>query len=521
MKKTLIEIYVVMMLLLITFPVITSDPAMDTTSSFESEFEINKISGGFGRINAEISNIGDEDANNIVWEIAVNGGLLGAINSKTNGEIFTIFKETSEQIKSDPIIGFGEIDIKIKANDIEKSAKGYVFFFYIIIISESELQLELEPIASGFSSPVVLTHGGDGSNRLFIVDQIGKIYVLDQGELLSEPFLDLTDKIVELDTTYDERGLLGLTFHPDYETNKRFFVYYSSPKTGPGINHESILSEFIVSDNPNVADEESEKIILRVDQPEANHNGGQLVFGPDGYLYIGLGDGGGAGDVHGEIGNGQDINTLLGSIIRIDVDSESPYSIPADNPFVGKEGLDEIYSWGFRNPWKFSFDKETQRLFVADVGQDEWEEIDIVEKGRNYGWRILEATHFYDEELAETLEIDVESLADPIHEYNHDLGRSITGGFLYRGIESPKLLGKYIFGDWSSSFILPRGQIFYLDETEPGVWERFKLNPTQTFNRFILSFGEDENGEIYVLSKTTLGPDPNVKNGDVKKIIVK
>jgi hypothetical protein len=207
--------------------------------------------------------------------------------------------------------------------------------------------------------------------------------------------------------------------------------------------------------------------------------------------------------------------------VRIDVDSEFPYSIPTDNPFVGKEGLDEIYSWGFRNPWKFSFDKETQRLFVADVGQDEWEEIDIVEKGRNYGWRILEATHFYDEELAETLEIDIESLADPIHEYSHDLGRSITGGFLYRGAESPKLFGKYIFGDWSSSFILPRGQIFYLDETEPGVWERYKLNPTQTFNRFILSFGEDENGEIYVLSKTTLGPDPNLKNGDVKKIIVK
>jgi hypothetical protein len=281
---------------------------MNTASSFESEIEINKISGGFGRINAEISNIGDEDENNIVWEIAVNGGLLGSINSKTNGEIFTIFKETSEEIKSDPIIGFGEIDIKVKVNGIEKSAKGYILFFYIIIISAPELQLELETIASGFSSPVVLTHAGDGSNRLFIVDQIGKIYILDQGELISEPFLDLTDKIVELDTTYDERGLLGLTFHPDYEINGRFFVYYSSPKTGTGINHESILSEFIISDNPNLADEESEKIILRVDQPEANHNGGQLVFGPDGYLYIGLGDGGGAGDVHGEIGNGQDIN---------------------------------------------------------------------------------------------------------------------------------------------------------------------------------------------------------------------
>jgi len=509
------------MLLLTTFPAINSNYTTDKVATLGSEIVISRISGGFGRIGAEITNTGDEDATNIQWEIVVEGGLLGAINSKTDGGIFTIFKETTEQIKSKPILGLGEININVKANNIEKSAKGFIFFFYIIVIPESELQLELETIAGGFSSPVGLTHSGDGSNRLFVVDQIGKIYLIDQGELLSEPFLDITDKIVDIDTTYDERGLLGLAVHPDYETNGRFFIYYSSPKNEPGINHEGILSEFNVSANPNVADKESEKIILRVDQPEANHNGGQLEFGPDGYLYIGLGDGGGAGDAHGSIGNGQDINTTLGSILRIDVDSGDPYSIPQDNPFFGKEGSDEIYAWGFRNPWKFSFDKVTQRLFVADVGQDLWEEIDIVEKGKNYGWRIKEGDHLYDEELADVLEIDIETLGKPINEYSHDLGRSITGGFLYRGTESPKLDGKYVFGDWSSSFILPRGQIFYLEETGSNVWKRYSLQPAQTFNRFILSFGEDENGEIYVLSKTTLGPNPSEKNGDVRKIVVK
>jgi glucose/arabinose dehydrogenase len=379
--------------------------------------------------------------------------------------------------------------------------------------------LELQTIASGLIAPVVLEHADDGSNRLFVADQTGIINIIEDETLLPEPFLDLSPKVVTLDPLYDERGLLGLAFHPDYQNNGRFYVYYSAEKTGAEVDHESILSEFQVSaDSPDRADLSSEKILLRVDQPELNHNGGQLAFGPDGYLYVGLGDGGGAGDQHGLIGHGQNTSTLLGSVLRIDVNSDDPYGIPPDNPFVGREGRDEIFAWGFRNPWKFSFDRETDALIVADVGQDEWEELDFVEKGGNYGWRILEGTHPYDPELADILGIDIETLQQPFHEYSHSVGRSITGGYLYRGSESPKLYGAYVFGDWSTSFIRANGKLFYLQETAPGSWDRYEFRVTEPFERFVLAFGEDENGELYVLSKTTLGPTGTT--GDVRRLSV-
>jgi glucose/arabinose dehydrogenase len=392
---------------------------------------------------------------------------------------------------------------------------GFIFFFLITVFPEKTI--DFETIADGLNSPVACANSGDGTNRIFIADQIGKIYIIKNDELVSDPFLDISDKIVTLSSAYDERGLLGITFHPDYKNNGRFFLYYSAPKAGEEIDHESILSEFHVSEDPDIADPDSEKIIFRVDQPESNHNGGQIEFGPDGYLYIGLGDGGGAGDQHGVIGNGQDINTSLGSILRIDVDGEDPYSIPEDNPFVGVNGLDEIFAWGFRNPWKFSFNKETGALIVADVGQDNWEEIDIVEKGENYGWRIMEGDNPYDPDLADFLGIDIDTLAKPIHEYSHSVGKSITGGYIYRGTQNSDLVGKYIFGDWSANFVIPNGKLYFLEETEPDVWERFDLIPSESFNRFVLSFGEDENGEIYLLSKTTLGPSGNT--GDVRRII--
>lgn len=385
-------------------------------------------------------------------------------------------------------------------------------------LKNNNLFVNFETIETGFNSPVVLTNAGDGSNRLFIADQIGIIYVIEDGFLLPDPYLDISDKIVSLDPTYDERGLLGLAFHPDYESNGRFFVYYSAPKSSEGINHESILSEYhVLIDNINVANPFSEKIIFRLDQPEANHNGGQLAFGPDGYLYLGLGDGGGAGDEHGEIGNGQNIETFLGSILRIDVNGIDSYSIPQDNPFVDKDGMDEIYAYGFRNPWKFSFDSETDELFVADVGQDEWEEIDIVKKGENYGWRIMEGTHMYDPDLADELGIDIESLQLPIHDYSHSIGKTVIGGYVYRADKNSMLYGKYIFGDWSSSFIKSDGKIYYLSEDEPNNWVRYKFNLNEPFERFILGFGQDENGQIYVLSKTSLGPTG--KTGDVKKLV--
>jgi glucose/arabinose dehydrogenase len=477
---------------------------------------IGDITGGFGRVSVEIKNTGDETVNDVDWNISITGGLLGLINAYNEDTIDSIEPDETVIINSKFFFGIGRINVEVNANNLDKYASGRILILPVTIFPEEIVEFDI--VASGLNSPVVMANAGDSSNRLFIADQTGIINIIENDDLLTDPFLDITEKVVTLNQAYDERGLLGLTFHPDYENNGRFFVYYSAAKEGQGIDHESILSEYSVSGDPNIADPNSEKIIFRVDQPESNHNGGQIEFGPDGYLYIGLGDGGGAGDVHGTIGNGQDINTSLGSILRIDVDSEEPYTIPPDNPFVGSDGLDEIYSWGFRNPWKFSFDRDDGTLFVADVGQDEWEEIDIVENGINYGWRIMEGNNPYDPDLADLLGIDIETLGKPIHEYSHSIGKSITGGYVYRGIESPKLFGKYLFGDWSSSFVVPNGKIYYLEEVSPDVWERFELRPSEQFNRFVLSFGEDENGELYLLSKTTLGPTGDT--GDVRRIIV-
>lgn len=480
------------------------------------ELEIGDINGGIGGIKADIKNVGDGDALDVEWSISVTGGNFGRINVFSQGDINRLGAGDMETVSSDPVLGLGDITVKVTVNGLEKTVNGFVFLFYVVI--SPGLMLELESIASGFNSPVVLTHAGDGTDRLFVADQIGIIYVIDNNDLLADPFLDISNKVVPLESFYDERGLLGIAFHPEYDSNGRFFVYYSAEKSAEGIDHESILSEFQVSaENPNSIDPSSEKILLRLDQPESNHNGGQIEFGPDGYLYIGLGDGGGAGDRHNLIGNGQNTSTLLGSILRVDVDGGDPYVVPPDNPFVGKDGLDEIYAYGFRNPWKFSFDRETGRLIVADVGQDEWEELDFVEKGGNYGWRIMEGNHLYDSELADLLGIDIETLEKPFHEYSHDVGRSITGGYMYRGSQSAKLSGKYVFGDWSTSFVRPNGKLFYLEEKEPGLWERFEFRLTEPFEQFVLSFGEDENGELYVLSKTTLGPTG--ETGGVRKMI--
>lgn len=527
MKKILIAFLVIVMLTTTSIPLLANQSTkmqnneantLGTNLITESapEIIIGNVSTTFGKVTVELINIGEEAATDVDWSIAVQGGLFGFINQQKDGMINEIEGKESVVIESDFLFGFGDITMNITVDSIGKEVDGSIFLFFITV--SPEFTISLNVIADGFNSPLYVTHAGDGSNRIFVVDQIGLIYVIEDNQLINEPFLDISDKLVDLDASYDERGLLGLAFHPEYESNDRFFVYYSAPKSGEGINHETVLSEYQVSDDMNKADADSEQIILRFDQPEANHNGGQLLFGPDNYLYLGLGDGGGAGDEHGTIGNGQNKSTFLGSIIRIDIDGDQPYTIPPDNPFVNKEGLDEIYAYGLRNPWRFSFDRQTNDLFVADVGQNEWEEVNIVEKGGNYGWRILEGTHDYDPDLADELGIDITTLKDPIHEYSHSLGRSITGGYVYRGTENEELFGKYIFGDWSSSFVRPRGSLFYLNEISPGSWQRFNLLPSNTFNRFVMSFGEDENGELYVCSKTTLGPTGST--GDIRKIVI-
>jgi len=409
--------------------------------------------------------------------------------------------------------------MKTKYFTIKLTILTIIFFSLFLTTGCGTPNVELTVVAQGFNTPTVLTHPNDGTNRLFVADQIGKIYIIEDGTLLQAPFLDISNNLVSPFILYDERGLLGLAFHPNYNDNGKFYVYYSAPETGEGIDHKSVVSEFRVSPgDDNIADLESEKMILTINQPEANHNAGQLAFGPDGYLYIGVGDGGGEYDEHGSIGNGQDITKMLGTILRIDVDAEDPYGIPLDNPFVSdEEGLDEIYAYGFRNPYKFSFgflDGEP-RLIAADVGQWDYEELNFVVNGGNYGWRIMEGNYVYDQPLADLLGINPNSLAAPFHEYDHSVGFSVIGGFVYNGMQDTELVGKYVFADWGSNYIFPSGKLFYLEKTSPDVWTREELIP-QWFNQYITGMGEDKDGELYILTKTTLGPVG--KTGGVSRI---
>jgi glucose/arabinose dehydrogenase len=321
-----------------------------------------------------------------------------------------------------------------------------------------------------------LTHAGDGSGHLFIVEQAGTIRVVVEGGLRDNPFLDITERVL----SGGEQGLLGLAFHPDYRRNGRFFVNYNRRPDGA-----TVLAEYHRSED-NLQGSRDERIIMTVPQPYANHNGGMVGFGPDGFLYIGRGDGGSRGDPQNRAQNTEE---LLGKILRIDVDRELPYAIPPDNPFARSGDRLEIYAYGIRNPWRFSFDRETKVLWLADVGQYEWEEIDLVTKGGNYGWRLMEGFHCYNP--AENC--PTRGLTLPIFEYGHERGRcSIIGGYVYRGKMIPSLRGVYIFGDYCS------GELFWLKTegtmilgSEPDVLRKTRAS--------ISSFGEDEAGELYVV----------------------
>jgi len=356
------------------------------------------------------------------------------------------------------------------------------------------ISLKIQQVTDGLHSPVTAAFTPDG--MMLIGEQTGQIRVLKGKDLLEIPFLDLQNKLVKLSGAYDERGLLGIALHPEYASNKKFYVYYSAPAFEAGSDHQSVVSEFITSTDPLKADAASERVLLTVQQPESNHNGGDLKFGPDGYLYIGLGDGGGAGDKHGESGNGQNMNTLLGKILRIDVNTDSLYKIPQDNPFIGKQAKPEIWAYGLRNPWRFSFDRKTGQLFAADVGQNKFEEVNIIDKGGNYGWKIMEATHCFDPEA----NCKTEGLKLPINEYEHELGISITGGYVYNGAAIKELSGKYVFGDWT-------GHLFFLEQ-QGQKWIRgnIELIGKPSGELKILGFAEDNDAELYVLTNQEVGP---------------
>jgi glucose/arabinose dehydrogenase len=339
----------------------------------------------------------------------------------------------------------------------------------------------LQTIATGLSSPLYLTTPNGDVSRVFVVEQTGTIRIVRDGALLPTPFLDLSGQI----TAGGEQGLLGMAFDPDYATTGRFVVHYTD------LTGDTRVSTFLVSVNPDVADPASERVILTADQPYANHNGGQIAFGPDGYLYLGLGDG---GDAHDPQNRGQDLSDLLGSILRVDVQAGTSYIVPPDNPFVGQPGVQpEIWSYGLRNPWRFSFDRATGDLYIADVGQERFEEVDIAlesagrGKGLNFGWRIMEGAHCRAGDAC-----DRSGLTLPNFEYDHHEGCTIIGGYVYRGSAIPALQGLYFFGDfcrgWVRSFRYSGGDILELTD-----W------PTLRPGGSVLSFGEDAAGELYVL----------------------
>ncbi len=342
--------------------------------------------------------------------------------------------------------------------------------------------------------PIVLTHAGDGSNRIFVATQRGVVHVFPNRPDVekTEIFLDLQDR-VSYDDKQNEEGLLGLAFHPKFAENGQLFIYYTS-KHAP---HTSIISRFQVKANDSAAaDPASEQEIMRIEQPFWNHNGGTIAFGPDGYLYVALGDGGAGND---PLGNGQNPLTLLGSILRIDIDSKQggrAYSIPADNPFAEApaKGAPEVWAYGFRNIWRMAFDRQTGLLWAGDVGQDLWEEINIIERGGNYGWNLREGKHMFGPNGSEARK----DLIEPVWEYDHQVGRSITGGCVYRGKKLPEISGAYIYADYVS------GKLWALkfdhEKREPIANLSIPSQKTP-----VISFGEDEQGEIYFLTVTANG----------------
>ena len=400
------------------------------------------------------------------------------------------------------------------------------------IANATPIKVKLEPYVSGLNAPLAMVQP-DGDDRKFVIEQFGRVRIINAaGELEAEPFLDIRNLIVTQWSDFDERGLLGIAFHPDFSSNGKFYVAYSGhldfdADLGKEFwwSHTNTVAEFTVSEgDANKANPASMRVITAIDWPQFNHNGHWIGFGEDGMLYISTGDGGYANDWgigHNVTeGNGQDLTTPLGKILRVDVNSSADgknYSVPADNPFVGRDdAMGEIWAYGLRNPWRCSFDTGDGKLMCGDVQQNSYEEIDVIEKGGNYGWRVREAKHCFDYQAPDDhpAACETEGLIDPVMEYNNCTakpdgckGISVTGGYVYRG-DNEAWQGNYIFGDWSQSFASMKGQIFIGVPGDNGAWE---MNETEVTNMegdrpYVLAFAQDAAGEVYALTSITTGP---------------
>ncbi|MBV7329392.1 PQQ-dependent sugar dehydrogenase [Chloroflexi bacterium TSY] len=425
------------------------------------------------------------------------------------------------------------------------------------ITSSGSISVALKPIADGLVSPLVGTATASMPGALFVADQPGQVWKVDLATGAKSTFLDVSASLVPLGAfgDFDERGLLGFAFHPDYATNGFVYTYQSEPvqgaptftttmPAGTDPNHQSVIAQWTV-DNPgdpnSVVNPASKRVLMRVDQPQFNHNGGQLAFGPDNMLYIAIGDGGGADDAdgqqfingpitgHGPTGNGRDATNPLGTILRIDPlgsnSANGEYGIPADNPFVAADDdrVDEIFAYGFRNVFRFSFDPQNGDLYAGDVGQNDIEEVDVVTAGGNYGWNYKEGSFFFNTNGNEPGFVTADpgglptDLIDPIAEYDHDEGLSVIGGYVYSGTQVAALNGRYVFGDWSGDFSSPLGRLFYLDTANE--IREFQISNRETLGIFLNGFGRDISGELYLLGNSTGTPATTSRTGIILQIV--
>ena len=410
-------------------------------------------------------------------------------------------------------------------------------------IQPSKVAIALEPVADKLVAPITLTAPDDGSGRLFIVDQTGQVWISKDGRIQGPPLLDVAKSMVKLKPGFDERGLIGFALHPDY-ANKgksgygRMYTWTSDPvdaskphidvKMKPDSQH--VLSEYRVDDHAaNTVDLGTRRELMRIDNPQFNHNGGSLVF-IGGLLHVAIGDGGAGNDMgpgHGKTGNGQNAANPFASVLRIDPLGKSEgkaYGVPADNPFVGKPGLDEIYAYGLRNIWGMSYDAKTDRLIAADVGQAKIEEINIVKKGGNYGWSIREGAFYFIKSGPKLGQITADpptdqkypETVDPVVAYDHDEGISVTGGYVYRGKAMPSLVGKYVFGDWKHPDNKRKSGRLFVADLDTGKIEELLVGGKAP-GTFVRGFGVDAGGAVYLLTSTSVGPKG--KTGTVHRIV--